>query len=171
MRQVYFFKLLRSPLPSAALLSLGLTNVTGYPSILTRSQKRAHPWSCALRIIVGADDGVVQDLVPDDDTLFGAKSADPTSDSDSPSTRSGVEEDEPGAKRSRLADEWSESESDDDSDDDGQKPSLDISLEDFDRALARGYSCKDGNHSSVFPAQHIVSIQCRISRASSREKN
>ena len=98
MRQVYFFKLLRSPLTSAALLSLGLTNVTGSPSILTRSQKRAHPSSCALRIIVGADDGVVQDLVPDDDTLFGAKSADPTSDSDSTSTSSGVEGDEPGAE-------------------------------------------------------------------------
>ena len=85
-------------------------------------------------------------------------------------------------KRPRLADEWSESESDDDSDDDvgddllstfdddGQTPSLDISLEDFDRALARGYGCKDGNHSSVLPAQYIVSIQCQISRASSREK-
>ena len=93
-----------------------------------------------------------------------------------------MEEDEPGAKRSRLADEWSESKSDggsdddggDDfestSDDDGQKPCLDISLEDFDRALARGYGCKDGSHSSVLPAQHIVSIQCQISRASSREK-
>ena len=186
MRQVYFFKLLlvRCPVTPAALLSLGLTNVTGSPSILTRSQKRAHPSSCALRIIVGADDGVVQDLVPDDDTLFGAKSADPTSDSDSTttSTRSRVEEDEPGAKRSRLADEWSESESDDDSDDDGgddlvstsdddgQKPSLGTSLEDFDRALARGYGCKGGNHSSVLPAQHVASIQCRISRASSREE-
>ena len=50
-----------SPLPSAALLSLGLTNVTGSPLILTRSQKRAHPSSSALRIIIGADDGVVQD--------------------------------------------------------------------------------------------------------------
>ena len=98
MRHVYFFKLLRSPLTSAALLSLGLTNVTDSPSILTRSQKRAHPSSCALRIIVGTDNGVVQDLVPDDDTLFGAKSADPTSDSDSTSTSSGVEEDEPGAE-------------------------------------------------------------------------
>ena len=147
--------------------------MTGSPSILTRSQKRAHPSICALRIIVGAGDGVVQDLVPDDDALFGAKSADPTSDSDSTSTSSGVEEDEPGAKRSRLVDEWSESESDDDSDDDGgddlvstsdddsQKPSLDISLEDFDRALARGYGCKDGNHSSVLPALHIASIQCQ----------
>ena len=49
-----------------------------------------------------------------------------------------MEEDEPGAKRPRLTDEWSESESDDDSDDDGgddlkstsdndgQKPSLDM---------------------------------------------
>ena len=64
------------------------------------------------------------------------------------------------------------SEKDDDSDDDGdgQKPSLDISLEDFDRALARGYGCKDGNRSSVLPAQHIVYIQYQISRASSREK-
>ena len=100
-------------------------------------------------------------------------SSDPTSDSDSASTSCVVEEDEPGAKRSRLADEWSESESDDDggdglvstSDDDGQKPSLDILLGDFDRALARGYGCKDGNHSSVLPVQHIVSIQCQISRA------
>ena len=74
MRQVYFFKSLRSPLTSAALLSLGLTNVTGSPSILSRSQKRAHPSSCASRIIIGADDGVVQDLVPDDKALFGAKS-------------------------------------------------------------------------------------------------
>ena len=73
MRQVYFFKLLRSPLTSAALLGLGLTNVTGSPSILTRRQKRAHLSICALRIIVGADHGVVQDLVPDDDALFGAK--------------------------------------------------------------------------------------------------
>ena len=75
-----------------------------------------------------------------------------------------MEEDEPGAKRSRLADEWSESESDDDSNDDGgddlvstsdndgQKPSLDISLEDCDRALSRGYGCKDGSHSNVLPA-------------------
>ena len=113
--------------------------MTGSPSILTRSQKRAHPSSCALRIIVGGDDGVVQDLVPNDDALFGAKSADPTSNSDSAGTSNVVEEDEPGAKRSRLADEWSESESDDDSDDDGgddfestsdddgQKPCLDIS--------------------------------------------
>ena len=104
--------------------------MTGSPSIQTRSQKRAHPSSCAWR----------------------------------------------------LADEWSESESDDDSDDDrgddfestsdddGQKPCLDISHEDFDRALAIGYGCKDGSHSSVLPAQHIVSIQCQISRASSREK-
>ena len=182
MREAYFFKLLRSPLTSAALLSHGLTNVTGSPSILTLSQKRAHPSSCALRIIVGAGDDVVQDLVPDDDALFGAKSADPTSNSGSAGTSSGVEEDEPGAKRSRLADEWSEGESDNDgnddggddlvstSDDDGQKPWLDISLEDFDRALARGYGCKDGSHSSVLPAQHIVSIQCQISRASSLEK-
>ena len=93
-----------------------------------------------------------------------------------------MEEDEPGANRSRLADEWSESESEDDSgddggddfvstsDDDGQKPCLDISLEDFDRALARGYGCKDGSHFGILPAQHIVSIQCQISRASSREK-
>ena len=64
-------------------------------------QKRAHPSSCGARTIVGADDGVVQDLVPDDDALFGAKSADPTSNSDSASTSSVVEEDEPGAKRSR----------------------------------------------------------------------
>ena len=94
-----------------------------------------------------------------------------------------MEKDEPHAKRSRLADEWSESESDDDSDDDGgddfesisdddgHKPCLDISREDFDRAFARGYGCKDGSHSSVLPAQHIVSIQCQISRASLREKN
>ena len=93
------FQVLRSPLPSAALLSLGLTDVTGSPSILTRSQKRAHPSSCTLRIIAGADDGVVQDLVPDDDALFGAKSADPTSNSDSAGPSNVVEEDEPGAKR------------------------------------------------------------------------
>ena len=109
MRQVYFFKLLRSPLFSAALLSIELTNVTDSPSILTRSQKRAHPSSCALRIIVGDDEGVVQDLAPDNDALFGAKSADPTSESYSASTISGVEEDEPGAKRSQLDDERSES--------------------------------------------------------------
>ena len=149
---------------------------------MSRSQKRAHPSGCAAPTIVGADDGVVHDLAPDDDALFGAKSADPTSDSDTAGTSSVVEEDEPGAKRSRLADEWSESESDDDSDDDGgddfesisdddrQKPCLDISLEDFDRAVARGYGCKDGSHSSVLPAQHILSIHCQISRASSREK-
>ena len=158
--------------------------MTGSPSILTRNQKRAHPSSCGTRTIIGADDDVVQDLVPGDDALFGAKSADPTtSNSDSASTNSVVEEDEPGANTSRLADEWSKSESDDDSDDDGdddfestsdddgQKPCLDISLEDFDRALARGYGCKDGSHASVLPAQHIVSIQCRISRASSRKKH
>ena len=86
MQQVYFFKFLRSPLTSAALLSLGLTNVTGSTPVLTHSQRRAHPSSCALRIIVGADDGVVQDLVPDDDALFGAELADPTSGSDSTST-------------------------------------------------------------------------------------
>ena len=93
--------------------------MTGSPSILACSQKRAHPLSCAARTIVGADDGAVYDLVPDDDALFGAKSADPTTDSDIAGTSSVVEEDEPGAKRSRLADEWSESESDGDSDDDG----------------------------------------------------
>ena len=90
---------LRSPLPFAALLSRGLTDVTGSPSMLTRSQKRAHPSSCATRTIVRADDGVVHDLVPDDNALFGAKSADPTSDSNSADTSSVVEEDEPGAKR------------------------------------------------------------------------
>ena len=95
MQQVYLFKFLRSPLTSAALLSHGLTNMTGSPPVLTRSQRQAHPSSCALRIIVGADDGVVQDLVPDDDALFGSESADPTSGSDSTSTGSGVEEDEP----------------------------------------------------------------------------
>ena len=47
------------------------------------------------------------------------KSAHPTSYSDRTSTSSGLEEDEPGAKGSRLAEEWSENESDDDSDDDG----------------------------------------------------
>ena len=161
---------LRSPLPSAALLSLGLINSTGSPLILTRSQKRAYSSSCAARTIVGADNGVDHDLVPDDDALFGAKPADLTSDSDSASTSSVVEEDEPGAKWSRLADEWNESKSDYDSDDDGgddfestsdddtQKPCFDISLEDFDPTLARGYGCKDGNHASVVPAKYIVSI-------------
>ena len=88
-----------------------------------------------------------------------------------------MEEDEPGAKRLWLADKWSKSEGDDDSDDDrsddfestsdddGQKSCLDISLEDFDHGLARGYGCKDGSDSSVLPAQ-----QCQISRASSPEK-
>ena len=135
-------------------------------------RKRAQPLRCALRIFVRGADGVFQYLVPDNDTLFGAKSADSTSDSNITSTTSGVEEDEPGAKRSQLADKWNESESDDDSDDDGgddlvstsdndgHKPSSDISLEDFDRALARGYGCKDGNHSSFLPAQYIVLIQC-----------
>ena len=78
----------------------------------------------------------------DGDALFGAKPADPTSDSDSVSTCNVAEEDEPGVKWLRLADECSESESDDDSsddggddlvstfDDDGQKHSLDISVED-----------------------------------------
>ena len=110
---------LRSPLPSAALLSLGLINSTGSPSILTRSQKRAHSSSCAARTIVEADNGVNHDLVPNDDALFGAKSADLTSDSDSASASSVVEEDEPGEKWSRLADEWNESKSDYDSNDDG----------------------------------------------------
>ena len=82
-----------------ALLSLQLRNVTGSPSILTRSQNRAHPSICVLRIIVAAEDDVVQDMLPDDDALFGAKTADRTSDSDSTSTSSGVEEDEQGAKR------------------------------------------------------------------------
>ena len=114
----------------------------------------------------------------DGDAIFGAKSADPTSDSDSTSNSAVVEEDESGAKRSRLADEWSESESDDDSDDDGgddfestsdddgQKPCLKTSILQEDMA-----AIKDGSHSSVLPAHHIVSIQCQISRASSREKN
>ena len=156
--------------------------MTGSPSILTRSQKRAHPSSCTARIIVGAEDCVVQGLVPDDDALFGAKSADPTSNSDSASTSIVVEEDEPGAKRSRLASEWSESKSEDDSGDDGgddpeptsgdegQKRNLELSLEDLDRALARGYGCKDSNHPSILPAQHIVSILYQISRPSSPEK-
>ena len=37
-------------------------------------------------------------------------------------------------------------------------PCFDISLEDFDPTLARGYGCKDGNPSSVLPVKHIVSI-------------
>ena len=160
--------MLCSPLPSAALLSFGLTDGIGSPSTLTRSQKRALPSSCAAQTIVGADDDVLHDMVPDEDALF-----DPTSNSDSAITSTVVEEDEPGAKRSRLADKWSESESYDDSDDDvgddfestsdddGQKPCLDISFEDFDRGLARGYGCKDGSHSRVLPAQHVVSIQCQ----------
>ena len=56
------------------LLSLGLRNVIARSlPLLTRSQKRARPSSCATRIIVGADDGVVQDVVPDDVAIFGAK--------------------------------------------------------------------------------------------------
>ena len=85
-----------------------LTDVTCSSSILIRSQKRARQSSSATRTIVGADDGVVHDLVPDDDALFGAISADPTSDLESAGTSSIVEEDEPGAKRSWLADEWSD---------------------------------------------------------------
>ena len=94
-----------------------------------------------------------------------------------------MEEGEPGAKRSRLADEWSESGSDGDSDDDGgddlestsddngQKPCPDMSLA---RRL-RSRSIKmiwlqRRCHSSILPAQPIVSIQCQISRASLREK-
>ena len=67
------FQVLRSPLTSAALLSLVLTDVTCSSSILIRSQKRARQSSSATRTIVGADNGVVHDLVPDDDALFGAK--------------------------------------------------------------------------------------------------
>ena len=75
-----------------------------------------------------------------------------------------MEEDEPGAKRSRLADEWSESESDDDSDDDGgddlvstsdndgQKPSLGISLEDFDCCSYPSF-CK-GNAQSLLQVEY-----------------
>ena len=118
-------------------------------------------------------------MVPDDDALFGAKPADPTSDSDSVSTCNVAEEDEPRVKGPRLADECSESESDDDSNDDGgddlvstyddvgQKHSLDISLEDFNRALARGYRCNERKNSIIIPVQRIVSIQCQISRVSS----
>ena len=42
-RQVHFFKymiVVSSPLPSAALLSLGLTNLTGFPSILQQERRR-----------------------------------------------------------------------------------------------------------------------------------
>ena len=90
-----------------------------------------------------------------------------------------MEEDEPGVKWLRLADECSESKSDDDSnddggdnlvstsDDDGQKHSLEISLEDFDHALARGYRCNERKNSIIIPVQRIVSIQCQISRVSS----
>ena len=85
MRQLSQF---RSAFSSVTSALPWLTNVTARsPPILARSQKRARPSSCAARIIVGADDGVVQDVVPDDDALFGAKSADPTIDSDSASTR------------------------------------------------------------------------------------
>ena len=73
------------------LLSLGLRNVIARPTpLLSRSQKRARPLSCATQITVGADDGVVQDVIPDDVALFGAKSADLTSDSDNSSTISVV---------------------------------------------------------------------------------
>ena len=47
MRHVHFFKLLCSPLISSALFSLGLTHVTGSPSILTPNQEQVHPSSCA----------------------------------------------------------------------------------------------------------------------------
>ena len=156
--------------------------MTGFPLILIRSQNRAHPLSCAARITVGADDVVIQDLVPDYFSLFVSKSSDSTSDSDSARSSSVVEEGESGAKRSWHAHELSESESDDDNDDDRgddfgstsnddeQKPYLVISPDDVDRALARGYGCKDGNHSSTFPVQYILSIQCQISRASPRDK-
>ena len=50
------------------------------------------------------------------------------------------------------------------SEDNEQKHSLDISVEDFDRALARGYGCKDRKNSIVIPVQRIVSFQCQISR-------
>ena len=128
--------------------------MTGFPLILTRSQNRAHPLSCDARITVGADDVVIQVLVPDYFALFVGKSSDSTSESGSASSSSVVEESQSGAKRSWLADELSESESDDESDDDRgddfgstfnddeQKPDLVIHLTTSIALLQEGMAAK-----------------------------
>ena len=76
-------------------------------AVQTRSRRRqARRSSCAARVIVGADEDVLQYLQSDDDSFFGAPEI---------STDSSNSEDEsflqPAAKVPRVADSWSDSSS------------------------------------------------------------
>ena len=151
--------------------------------VVTRSQRRARRSSCVARVIVGADDDVVERLHSDDDTFFGELSSTESSGSDDDSEDTDAEQetgDEPSAKKPRLTDDWGDSESggsDDDTEvdsepsDAGDDPSGEMTLEEIDGAVAQGCGCSDDNHFSVLPAQQIRSIQHQMSLASSREKD
>ena len=151
-------------------------------AVQTRSRRRqARRSSCSARVIVGADEDVLQYLQSDDDSFFGAPEI---------STDSSSSEDEsflqPAAKVPRVADSWSDSSSSssetgseaseenfvsDDSDESDDEPANEKTMVDMEEDLSAGCGCKEHNHFTALPTQTLVTTERQMREVQGRDKD
>ena len=151
-------------------------------AVQTRSSRRqARRSSCAARVIVGADEDVLQYLQSDDDSFFGAPEI--SSDSSSSEDESFLQ---PAAKVPHVADSWSDSSSSssetgseaseenfvsDDSDESDDESANEKTMVDMEEDLSVGCGCKEHNHFTALPTQTLVTMERQMREVQGRDKD